>query len=152
MGGMKRWAPIVALAFFGGLAVLKIYETPARATPLWPYDDARIVDQGQALYADYCAACHGASLEGEPNWRQQKPDGRMPAPPHDRTGHTWHHAESQLFTITKYGISALVGSSYASDMPGFEGVLSDEEITAVLSFIKASWPQSIRDRHDRISQ
>jgi hypothetical protein len=59
---------------------------------------------GQKVYAQHCAACHGAKLEGQPNWRARLPNGRMPAPPHDDGGHTWHHPEEVLFGITKYGL------------------------------------------------
>ncbi len=37
---------------------------------------------------------------------------------------------------------------YASDMPVYEDVLTDDEIVAALSFIKSTWPQEIRARHD----
>ena len=57
----------------------------------------RDLDRGQALYADSCAACHGANLEGQPDWRVPGADGILPAPPHDETGHTWHHDNQLLF-------------------------------------------------------
>jgi mono/diheme cytochrome c family protein len=105
---------------------------------------AEQVGLGQDLYAANCAACHGVNLEGEPDWKRRKDNGRMPAPPHDASGHTWHHADRQLFTITKFGVNAVV-PGYESDMPGFEGVLSDDEIKAVLAFIKSTWPERARD-------
>ena len=43
---------------------------------------------GAQLYAENCASCHGANLEGQADWRSPGPDGRLPAPPHDETGHT----------------------------------------------------------------
>lgn len=113
-------------------------------------DDAAVVAEGAALYAEHCAACHGADLEGQPDWRQRKADGRLPAPPHDSSGHTWHHSDAQLFALTKYGPAALVGQDYRSDMPAYEGVLGDREIVAVLSYIKSRWPAEIRRRHDDI--
>jgi mono/diheme cytochrome c family protein len=97
-------------------------------------------DRGQALYEQHCASCHGRNLEGQPDWQRRGPDGLMPAPPHDASGHTWHHSDDQLFLITKRGISALV-PNYKSAMPAFEAVLSDEEIRAVLSYIKSKWPR-----------
>ena len=36
-------------------------------------------------------------------------------------------------------------------MPIYGGVLSDDEIVAVLSWIKAQWPPEIRQRHDEIN-
>ena len=107
---------------------------------------------GQQVYAAQCASCHGANLEGQPNWRSRRADGRLPAPPHDATGHTWHHADSVLFRITKYGPAAIVGEGYASDMPGFERVLSDAEIEAVLAFIKSTWADREREIQERQSR
>jgi mono/diheme cytochrome c family protein len=75
---------------------------------------------GRQLYAEHCASCHGAALQGQPDWQNRLPNGRMPAPPHDSTGHTWHHSDAQLLTIVKEGVSAIV-PGYESDMPGFEG-------------------------------
>jgi mono/diheme cytochrome c family protein len=113
--------------------------------------DAAVVARGEAIYAEACAECHGAALEGQPDWRERKPDGRLPAPPHDVGGHTWHHPDEQLFALTKLGPAALAGGGYQSDMPGFEGALSDAEIVAVLSYIKSTWPPEIQARHDQIN-
>lgn len=111
--------------------------------------DQQVLAIGQAIYADNCASCHGAELEGQPNWRSPGLDGRLPAPPHDETGHTWHHDGDTLFRLTKYGTGALIGDpDYASNMPIYESILTDDEIIAVLSYIKSTWPQKIRERHD----
>lgn len=32
-------------------------------------------------------------------------------------------------------------AGYESDMPAFGGILSDDEIRAVLAFIKSTWPE-----------
>lgn len=109
-----------------------------------------MVEQGAEIYAESCAACHGAQLEGQPDWRRRTEDGRMPAPPHDDSGHTWHHADRDLFTITKLGVGAVV-PGYESDMPAFEGLLSDEEIKAVLAYIKTSWSERARTYQAEIS-
>ena len=116
------------------------------------YRDSAMVVLGAEVYAAHCAACHGASLEGQANWRERGADGRLPAPPHDETGHTWHHGDQQLFELTKYGPAALVGGDYKSDMPAYDGLLSDREILASLAFIKSTWPASIQQRHDEINQ
>jgi mono/diheme cytochrome c family protein len=96
---------------------------------------------GTKVYAQHCAACHGAKLEGQPAWRERLPSGRMPAPPHDESGHTWHHTEEVLFGITKEGLvpGKYAPPGYTSDMPGFGNVLSDAEIWAVLAYIKSHW-------------
>lgn len=98
---------------------------------------------GRGLYATHCASCHGADLQGEPDWQSPKPDGRMPAPPHDDTGHSWHHSDAELFRITKFGMAAVV-PGYESAMPAFGDVLSDREIVAILAFIKSTWPERER--------
>lgn len=113
--------------------------------------DPVIVALGASVYEANCASCHGANLEGQANWRSPGDDGRLPAPPHDETGHTWHHDGDTLFRLTKYGTGALIGDpDYASNMPIYEGVLSDEEIIAVLSYIKSTWPDDVRARHDEM--
>ncbi len=119
------------------------------AAGLLPYEDPDALALGEALYAENCAACHGAALQGQvANWRERDEDGLMPAPPHDETGHTWHHPDAMLFAITKYGTEAVVGQGYQSNMGGFEGVLSDAEILATLAFIKSTWPAAIIEAHN----
>ncbi|MEK7231778.1 MAG: c-type cytochrome [Pseudomonadota bacterium] len=104
------------------------------------------VARGKSVYAQYCMACHGVRLEGQPNWQEKLPSGRMPAPPHDASGHTWHHPDAMLFGMTKYGLvpGKYAPPGYQSDMPAFGGMLSDEQIWAVLAYIKSSWPPDIR--------
>jgi mono/diheme cytochrome c family protein len=104
-----------------------------------PSDSARVA-LGAQVYAQRCAVCHGARLEGQPDWQRRLPNGRMPAPPHDESGHTWHHTDEVLFGITKQGlIPPYAPPGYQSDMPAFGGQLSDDEIWAVLSFIASHW-------------
>jgi mono/diheme cytochrome c family protein len=111
-----------------------------RAAP----NDARKVAQGEKIYAQHCAACHGARLEGQPNWTTRLPNRRLPAPPHDDTGHTWHHPDPVLFAIVRNGlVPPYAPPGYESDMPAFRGKLSDDEIWAVLAFIKSHWTQAV---------
>jgi mono/diheme cytochrome c family protein len=64
----------------------------------------------------------------------------MPAPPHDESGHTWHHPPQVLFGITKFGfVPPFAPAGYESDMPAFAGTLSDDEIRAVLAYIESHW-------------
>lgn len=99
---------------------------------------------GRSLYVTNCASCHGAKLEGQPDWKRRLATGRMPAPPHDASGHTWHHTDGDLFRLTREGVAAFVGDGYESDMPAFAGVLSDEEIRAILAYLKSTWPDRER--------
>ena len=104
-----------------------------------------LVERGAVLYQQHCASCHGANLEGQPNWRERDADGMLPAPPHDMTGHTWHHSDALLFDVTKLGSTAIVGDDYMSNMPGFAETLSDSDIWAILSYIKSTWPLDIQE-------
>ncbi|MBS8226225.1 c-type cytochrome [Vannielia litorea] len=137
------------LALVAGLGWLALPGQAETSAGMLPYSDAEAVALGETLYAENCAACHGAALEGQvANWRERDADGMMPAPPHDESGHTWHHPDAMLFAITKYGTEAVVGQGYQSNMMGFEGVLSDEEILATLAYIKSTWPAEIIEAHN----
>lgn len=106
-------------------------------------DPARVA-LGKDVYDRHCASCHGANLEGQPDWQRRLPNGRMPAPPHDDSGHTWHHPERVLFGIVKHGVVPPYGPpGYQSDMPAFKDTLSDEEIRAVLAFIASRWSPNV---------
>jgi len=115
-------------------------------------DDPAQVAQGKAVYDAHCARCHGAERQGEPDWRTRKPSGVLPAPPHDPSGHTWHHPDEQLFAITKHGMARFAPPDYKSDMPAFVGILSDPEIRAVIAYIKSTWPEDIRNRQQGIKR
>ncbi len=140
--GLSLLAAAVAFLAIAIIAALWTGGPESRADP----DNARQVARGQTMYAQYCAACHGSRLEGQPEWRTRLASGRLPAPPHDETGHTWHHPDSVLFGITKHGLipGKYAPPGYRSDMPAFAHTLSDEDIWAVLAYIKSSWPQEIR--------
>jgi len=127
------------------------------AVIIWPKPQAQVLDlstavadieAGRGLFAQSCAACHGTNLEGQPNWQSPGPDGRLPAPPHDETGHTWHHADTMLFEYTKLGGRAKMAQSgldFESGMPGFGEVLTDQEIWNILAYIKSTWPTRFQE-------
>lgn len=133
----------VILAVFAGW-----HYAGTASTAVGPDD---VIAQGRQIYADQCAACHGADLEGQPDWRTPLASGRLPAPPHDESGHTWHHPDEVLFRIVKEGTAAVVGGGYESDMPGFADLLSDAEIRAVLDYIKSTWPERERSYQLEVS-
>jgi mono/diheme cytochrome c family protein len=122
------------------LALTACNEAPQGEDPRADPHDAARVALGAKVYAQHCAACHGAKLEGQPEWRKRLPNGRLPAPPHDESGHTWHHPDGVLFAIVKNGlVPPYAPQGYASDMPAYRGVLREEEIWAALAFIKSHW-------------
>ena len=81
---------------------------PANASVSLKPEDKSVILLGKNIYAQNCASCHGANLEGQKNWMSRLPNGMMPAPPHDVTGHTWHHSDNYLFLITKYGVEEIL--------------------------------------------
>ena len=115
-------------------------------------EDLAIVQAGEVVYQAQCAVCHGKNLEGQPNWQTRDTNGYLPAPPHDANGHTWHHADDLLFEIVKFGPAVVIGDdSYKTLMPAYENLLSDDEIIAVLSYIKNSWPEEQRSWQDEVN-
>lgn len=144
---------VVAVLVLGGAGAVVWRGGAAEPAPrqMLRWQDPEVVERGAGIYAAECAVCHGADLEGQPRWQVRLPNGRLPAPPHDETGHTWHHPDAMLFAITKHGTEAVVGGDYESDMIGFGDRLSDEEIVAVLSYIKSTWPEDVRAIHDEVN-
>jgi mono/diheme cytochrome c family protein len=134
IGTRKLAAALGGAVVVGAVLIYVIWsqQKPETGIALAP-DDGSLVAIGEDLYIQECAACHGPDLEGQENWQERLSNGRLPAPPQ-----------------TKYGPAALIGNGYESDMPAYEGKLSDKEIVAVLSFIKSRWPVRIKDRHDQI--
>jgi mono/diheme cytochrome c family protein len=149
---MRRAVSIAAAAALALLAACSDRTTDSAGVRLRP-DDAATVALGRKVYDAHCASCHGARLQGQPNWQQRDAQGRLPAPPHDATGHTWHHPDEMLFRITKLGVAKAANlQGYDSAMPAYESTLSDEEIIAALSWIKSQWPAEIRRRHDELNR
>jgi len=142
---------ICGLVLLGALALVLFKMGPPELFPAGHRAGGQIA-LGQSVYATRCAICHGRDLEGQPNWQRRMSNGHMPAPPHDDSGHTWHHADEVLFGITKYGLKPYAGEDYESDMPAFSGTLSDEEIAAAVAYIKSTWPERQREYQARITQ
>lgn len=129
------------------LLACTVFFSPLGVGETIPYRDQARVAQGQGVYGAHCASCHGDKLQGQFNWQKRSEAGYLPAPPHDETGHTWHHPDQFLFEWTKYGPQHFAGPEYQSIMPPYEGVLTDTEIWNVLAYIKSKWPQAIQQRH-----
>ncbi|MBT3942498.1 MAG: cytochrome c [Chloroflexi bacterium] len=92
---------------------------------------------GEQVYSSNCATCHG-EIQG--------PVALPGVPSHGEDGHTWHHADRHLFGWI------LDGPPLAQMMPPFRGKLSDDEVIAVLAYIKSGWADDIRDRQNQMSQ
>lgn len=142
------WLTAAAIAVFGLVGGWLVFGGNRAADDSAMSVDVAAAARGADLYAANCAACHGANLEGQPEWQSPGADGRLPAPPHDASGHTWHHGDDLLFNYTKLGGKAALaakGIPFVSGMPGFAEVLSDDDIRDILTFMKSTWPERERE-------
>jgi mono/diheme cytochrome c family protein len=79
-----------------------------------------VLAQGETIYRENCVACHGPTGEGNVG------------PALNGSAHTWHHADPQLLSFIRDGIP---GTQMAAQRDNF----SEEEINAVISYIKSWW-------------
>ncbi|MBZ0124508.1 MAG: cytochrome c [Roseovarius sp.] len=138
---MRRYLLLSAVLLAGAVAGAWLMTQAGAGTNVAP--ESADLAEGEKLYQSYCASCHGANLEGQPDWRSPGPDGALPAPPHDETGHTWHHPDRMLFDYTRLGGKAVLAAldiDFASGMPGFGDQLTDDQIWSILAYIKSTWP------------
>ena len=138
-GDKRAWGRCAGITLF-----LVLLSSCGRA-PLADPDNAAQVALGKTVYATYCA-CHGVDLQGQGDWQGRKPDGKLPAPPHDASGHTWHHDDETLLHIIRFGFEKFAGPDYKTDMPKYADILSQEQALAVLAYIKSTWPKDVLER------
>ena len=151
---MKKMFGVLALGAVSVLTLVYYFASPfekAKARATLSSNNKAVVSLGKETYAQNCASCHGINLEGQINWRQQDTNGYMLAPPHNESGHTWHHSDDYLFSMTKNGIENMIGKKYPNNMPVYKEQLSDEQIIAALSYIKSTWSRRIQRQHDQIN-
>ncbi len=143
---------LLAFAVAGVFVFVLNSQASLKKGALFDPQNLEVVALGKSIYNETCASCHGVNLEGQPNWKRPNSQGMLPAPPHDNTGHTWHHTDELLFGITKYGLAEFSGlKNHKTGMPIYKDILSDAEIIAVLSYIKSTWPTDIILRHDEMN-
>ncbi len=137
-----------------GALVFAYWPQPANQARYIEPSGQTLLAQGKTIYANNCASCHGAQLQGQANWRLRLANGRLPAPPHDVSGHTWHHPDQVLVDIIRNGLLPGVTAppGYVSDMPAYKDVLSDHDIVAVLAYIKSSWPRQALDAQKQMTE
>jgi mono/diheme cytochrome c family protein len=144
---------LIAVAVVGGAYINVLSGNNQGEAVTWADpNDRALVNRGEIVYVEICASCHGENLEGQPDWRVKNDEGILPAPPHDETGHTWHHPDELLFNITKDGGQKNAPEGFVSGMPGFGDVISDNDVWATLAYIKSRWPENIRKRHAQMSE
>lgn len=120
-----------------------------RTTSFLKWQEPQRVAAGQALYQAHCAACHGVPGRSNP---VAQGDGQEPAPAHDENGHTWRHPDFALFQLVRDGVAVANCTPVDPErMPMFRDVLSDSELVSVLSYIKSTWPEEVRQHHDKVN-
>lgn len=128
------------LVFFGSIYVAhySIRFDPlvvnAHANRARPDDGAKVVatraQLGKRIYTANCMLCHQANGQGQPNVY----------PP--LAGSEWLENEERLVRIVLHGVSGpitVAGKEFNNAMTPFGGVLNDEQIANVLSYIRSDW-------------
>lgn len=119
---------VVALAVRNAMAAERV--SPPVSAP---------VAAGRAIYRQSCASCHGARGQGAPNWQRPDAQGELPAPPHDRTGHTWKHSDAMLYGLVQNGWRDPFNKTQRLTMPAFKGQLTHDQTISVIAYLKTLW-------------
>ncbi|HEY6458129.1 MAG TPA: c-type cytochrome [Steroidobacteraceae bacterium] len=139
---IAKWAlPLTALVVIGLVIVAMLhwrsdrlrYRLLANAPETVATDPALVrfaSAQARPLFAEHCAACHGADMRGNP---------ALGAP--NLTDSVWLYGEGRIFDIERtilYGVrSGLDKTHNETDMPSFglRGILSDAQIRNVVQYV-----------------
>jgi mono/diheme cytochrome c family protein len=123
---------------------LKPTVSPDDVEALAQLADKETLQWGEGIYVQSCAECHGIDGEGQFPDDPMKPDetGRFGAPPHNGNGHTWHHDDDLILKTINGGGMGSADTFYP--MPAFGDTLSQEDIGAVLAYIKSFWTEEQR--------
>ena len=124
------------LAFTGLLSITLFTTVQANTHSRWYAADQ--VQQGQKLFTENCARCHGANAEATSNWKQTDKDGKYPPPPLNGTGHAWHHDIAQLQESIREG-----GKQLGGTMPPFKDKLTAQQIDQVIAYFQSKWPDEL---------
>lgn len=139
-----RWLPwIWVLAAGLGLAGCD-GQAATTSVPPYPTLDTGQVALGRKVSLQFCASCHGPNAEGAPNWATPGPDGLPLAPPHDNSGHTWHHPDRVLYETIYGGMADPLRPGSPLRMPAFGEVLAKADIDAVIAYFKSLWSEEDR--------
>ncbi len=142
---MNKWAGPVVLFVAPALAIASGGPRSGESVPAE-------VAEGRQVYEQYCAACHGRQGEGADEWKKPGKNGEMPPPPHDETGHTWRHSDAMLFRMIAEGWRHPFNKTDRLTMPAFGESLTDQEIGAVIEYLKTLWTNEQREYQQTESQ
>lgn len=129
------------LGLLGAVAAIGVSgRSSTTPTPSTPLSEAQLVDLGRQVYGLRCASCHGVNLEGQPGWQNAPPGGPGPAPPLNANGPSPQRSEEWLIRVIRDGGTAVAPPGYRSGMPAYGAVLSDQEIRALVAYMRSTWP------------
>lgn len=144
-GTTPSTSPTLDLAQLYDFGAERLEESQAITETCIGIDDPEQVALGHDVYGDQCAECHGPNGEGQfGSPFETDAQGRLGAPPHDDTGHTWHHDDELLMRIVREGGTG-DETMFVQTMPAFGEILSDREIEAVIAYIKTLWSAQSRE-------
>lgn len=144
--GMRFLLPALLLLTLGAAAAGAVWYVKDDAVAFGDPEDLDQVAFGSRVYGRICANCHGTELDGQLGWEEPLKDGTRLAPAHSADGGTWKYADDSLFKVVKFGGESMKPDGGVSRMPGFDNKLTDEEIWAVIAFIKSTWPTSVQEQ------
>ena len=120
------WHGLVTLIVLGvvvnGLVWFAPQNTQVQEVTLPSYPVEQVI-AGRDLFTANCASCHGAQGQGYAR-------AGVPAPALNDEMHAWHHSDAQIASIIRQG---------QGQMPAVGASWSDEQISAVLAYIKQWW-------------
>jgi len=159
--GPKKTGPnravrlIIALAVFGAIlgAFVHYWDKSPTAVSIARNAAKRVPpSEGKDVYDEFCAYCHGFNLDGKSEWFNKTDKDPAQSPRMDDQGIAWRMPDTLLFSITKNGGQKHALPGIKSEMPAFEGVVSDKEINMALDYIKSRWPEDLRAHQKAVSK
>lgn len=116
-------------ALVGGFLVLSVMFVKTYPSSFWPNPQpytAPVIRDGDALYREHCADCHGLAGRGDGPWavanRGSIPDLTAP--------HMDTHTDGEMYWWNRYGIPSLA-------MPALGDELDDDENWKIINFVRS---------------
>jgi len=142
----------VALACIAALGVSLNSYNAEKAEKAKKRYDAGPLATGEDVYKAYCAYCHGFKLDGKSEWFRRTDKDPAHSPALNESGNAWRLSDKMLFDITKYGGQPYALPGVKSEMPAFEGVITDKQMSMSLDYVKGQWPEKLRAHQLRITK
>jgi mono/diheme cytochrome c family protein len=142
---------LASLGFLGLVLALACRQPQSPTAPAASVPAQPSAERGAQLYSANCQSCHGGATGGS---MMDIP------PPHNASGHTWHHPDCQLLQTVLQGsgpmgemMRQMMGAAPDTPrMPAFEGVLAEEDVRAILAHIKTWWTPDQRESQARATR